>query len=119
MAEELYLKIYDPVTVTGAEDELFLIPDASDIFDLRLWVHNSGGTALSAARFEGSFDGLVWVAIDAAAVTTAFGTLAGAGRGSLYVTNLYFPYLRMMATSAGTTTVSAAITLGRRPGGLG
>ena len=86
--------------------------NAEQIRGFRLWIKNTGAAALSAAALEGSFDdGTTWIAIDAAAVTTAFGTLgAGAASHILEETNIHnWPLMRITLTCGTSTTVQIRV----------
>lgn len=114
MADELGLKVYDVVTVTGGLTELFNIPDASDIYEFRIWVKNLGAAAFTDAELQGSFDGVLWQDIDNTVVLNLFGTLAGGAAASVAESGMFWPYLRFRANCGTTTTAQAQITIGRK-----
>lgn len=99
------------VVAAAGTTTVFDIDPAHTIKNMRIYIKNTGSNALDAAALEGSFDGgTTWIAIDATAFTTAFGTLASAASATIYETNLNWPRLRITLSAAtGGTTADVGI----------
>lgn len=116
MDNNLFTKVFKPVVVAAAGDTvIFRIEEAEDIERLRIELNNTGANALDSAAFQGSFDGTTFYTIDAAAVTAAFGTLAGGALATHFIEDIYFPIVQLIASAAaGGTTIVAKILVPRK-----
>lgn len=101
----------DNLPVTNVAGATLNITDAKDFRVARLYVKNTGAAALTAAKVQGSMDGTNYEDLDAANVTTKFGTLAAGSAATLFIaeTNLRFTHLRLLLTTGTTTTVTVKL----------